>query len=266
LFGLFWKRGTDIAAILTLAFGIMLAFARLFLDFYLIEIELEGALAIIFQCNFLHFGVFLFLACSFMFVVVSLCSTQREDLWALDHITWNWQQTQQTLLDALESIRQKNPFQTKRGSIISEPDRLKPERRDSGLKQAKQEQDELEGKNNKEKNKDTEQKKAIENMENNNTKENDANKEKINTRIPTDTETASLTKNVEDNEGNDVRYNSYGSIHKSSTFDDFDWHTEHVSATSVKQAHLADLRFHRYNWVAALILLGTISVLIVVFR
>lgn len=183
----------------------MIGVSRLFLDFYLVDTELDGAMGTIVQCNFLHFGIFLFLACNILFVGVSLCSAPREDHWSLEHITWNWEQTRENMKENWAFVKEKLvAFFKGRGRY----DML--------------------------------------------------------SKDPSKTTTGS--EKTELSEQSKPDYGSFRSEHKSTTFDDFDWQAEYASATNVKAAQLAEQRFHRYNWLAALILLSTISILIIVFR
>ncbi len=69
-FGLFWKRINAAGAMTALVGGFLIGMGRLVAE--LNKDALEGWLLAFADINFLHFAIFLFLACTFMLIVVSL--------------------------------------------------------------------------------------------------------------------------------------------------------------------------------------------------
>jgi SSS family solute:Na+ symporter len=69
-FGLFWKRINASGALTTVVGGFLIGMGRLVAE--LNKDRLEGWLFIFADINFLHFAIFLFLACTFLLIAVSL--------------------------------------------------------------------------------------------------------------------------------------------------------------------------------------------------
>jgi SSS family solute:Na+ symporter len=69
-FGLFWKRINASGALTTLVGGFLIGMGRLVAE--LNKDGLEGWLFTFADINFLHFAIFLFLACTFLLIAVSL--------------------------------------------------------------------------------------------------------------------------------------------------------------------------------------------------
>jgi len=91
LLGLFWKRATSYAVIWTLIIGEIIGLLRLVADYFVLESNLTNTIVLNFvSLNYLYFAGILFSFSSFIFLVVSLVTSEKtEKLYSINKMAFN---------------------------------------------------------------------------------------------------------------------------------------------------------------------------------
>jgi hypothetical protein len=90
--GVFWKGANATAALTCMLFGTVVGGLRLILELIFVDSSDDNMFLTVFvRSNYLHFGLFSFIACTILLVAISYLTGKPDiDPQLLDKITWNW--------------------------------------------------------------------------------------------------------------------------------------------------------------------------------